>query len=152
MKNAIERAVLEMSEPVAEKLGVYIVDISSKKENGQRYLRIFIDREGGVGLDDCEAFSRLAEQILDENDPIAEAYILEVSSPGADRKLVTEREFRYYIGRQVDVKLYKAVNGIKEFDGILSDFNDDVAVIKTDGAEYRIKKEEAVYIRLHFEF
>lgn len=152
MKNATEKAVLEMTEATAEKLGVYIVDVSSKKENGQRYLRIFIDKEGGVGLDDCEAFSRAAEPILDEKNPIAEAYTLEVSSPGADRKLVTDREFEYYIGRHVDVKLYKAADGVKEFDGILSDFKDGTALIKSGEKEYSVKREEAVYIRLHFEF
>lgn len=152
MKNAIESSVLTMLEPLAAELGVYIVEVSSKKENGQRYLRIFIDKEGGVGLDDCEAFSRAAEPILDENDPIAEAYTLEVSSPGADRKLVTDREFKYYIGRRVDVKLYKAVDGKKEFDGILSGFDDGTVVVTAENEEYRIKKGEAVYIRLHFEF
>lgn len=152
MKNSIETAVMSLAEPIADAMGVYVVDVSSKKENGQRYLRIFIDKEGGVGLDDCESFSRTVEPVLDEKDPIREAYTLEVSSPGADRKLVTEREFKYYIGREVDVKLYKAADGKKEFTGVLSGFNDGVAAVTLNGAEYKIKKEEAVYIRLHFEF
>lgn len=151
MKNSVETAVLNMSEPVAEKMGLYIVDVSSKKENGQRYLRIFIDKKGGVGLNDCEAFSRTIEPLLDEKDPIKEAYSLEVSSPGADRKLETEREFFYYIGREVDVKLYKAIGGEKEFSGILKDYKDGTAVIKADEKVFKIKNKEAVYIRLHFE-
>ena len=152
MKSSTENMVLALAEPIAEKLGLYVVDVSSKKESGERYLRIFIDKEGGVGIDDCEAFSREIDPILDENDPIPEAYNLEVSSPGVDRKLETEREFKYYIGREVDVKLYKALDGIKEFTGILSGFEDDTVFIKYENNEKIIKTKEAVYIRLHFEF
>lgn len=151
MKNSIETAVLSIAETVGEALGVYVVDVSSKKENAQRILRIYIDKAGGVGLDDCEVFSRTIDPLLDKKDLISEAYSLEVSSPGADRKLITDREFMYYIGREVDVKLYKAVDGQKEFSGILEEFNSGVAIINTDGTWLTIKKEEAVYIRLHFE-
>jgi len=140
-----------LAEKVGEALGVYVVDVSSKKENNQRTLRIYIDKDGGVGLDDCEAFSRAIDPVLDEKDPIAEPYSLEVSSPGADRKLVTDREFMYYKGREVDVKLYKAIDGQKEFSGILEEFTDGVAVVKTETSRFEIKKAEAVYIRLHFE-
>lgn len=152
MKNSVEVLVLEMAEPIAEELGVYVVDVSSKKEDSQRYLRIFIDKEGGVSLDDCEAFSRRIEPVLDEKDPIAEAYSLEVSSPGADRKLETDREFNYYTGREVDVKLYKAIDGKKEFSGILESYADKTAAISVDGEVINVKTSEAVYIRLHFEF
>ena len=152
MKNSVEALVLEMAEPISAELGVYVVDVSSKKEDGQRYLRIFIDKEGGVSLDDCEAFSRKIEPVLDEKDPITEAYSLEVSSPGADRKLETDREFNYYIGRDVDVKLYKAIDGQKEFTGTLENYSEKTAVIKTENSTINVKTSEAVYIRLHFEF
>ena len=152
MKNSTENTVLALAEPIAESLGVYVVDVSSKKESGERYLRIFIDKEGGVGIDDCEAFSRAIDPILDEYDPIPEAYSLEVSSPGADRKLETEREFKYYIGREVDVKLYKALDGVKEFTGILSGYEDDTVYIRFEENEKAINRKEAVYIRLHFKF
>ena len=152
MKNSVENTVLALAEPIAEELGVYVVDVSSKKESGERYLRIFIDKEGGVGIDDCEAFSRAIDPILDEEDPISEAYSLEVSSPGADRKLETDREFNYYIGREVDVKLYKALDGVKEFTGILSGYENATAIVKCEDDEIAIKTKEAVYIRLHFEF
>lgn len=151
MKNSVENVVLNIVEPLAEQMGLYIVGVSSKKENGQRFLRIYIDKAGGVGLDDCEAFSRAVEPLLDEKDPIKEAYSFEVSSPGADRKLETEREFLYYKKREVDIKLYKALNGKKEFSGVLEDYKDGTAFIKTESGLFEIKSKEAVYIRLHFE-
>lgn len=151
MKNQAEEKVLALSEPIASELGVYVVDVEKKKEGKTTYLRIFIDKEGGVGLDDCEAFSRTIDPILDEVDPIAEAYNLEVSSPGVDRKLETSREFLYYIGRRVSVKLYKAVSGVKEFDGELISYDGGIVTIRNDeGENISFKKEEAVYIRLYF--
>ncbi len=152
MKNSIEQSVLNLAEPISEELGVYVVDVTSKKEDGQRVLRIFIDKSGGVGLDDCEAFSRAIDPVLDEADLIKEAYSLEISSPGVDRKLTEEREFLYYIGREVDIKLYKAIDNEKEFTGILTDYSDDIITLMVNGKEMKIKKQEAVYVCLHFEF
>ena len=150
MANAIEKAVLELTEELAEKQGVYVVDVSYKKENGERFLRLFLDKPGGVGIDDCEAFSRAAETLLDEKDLIPEAYLLEVSSPGVDRKLRTEREFLWYLGREVEVKLYRAEDGKKEFSGILSEYQDETAWIESEGETIKVPVKEAVYIRLYF--
>ena len=150
MANAVEKAVLELTEELAEKQGVYVVDVSYKKENGDRFLRFFLDKPGGVGIDDCEAFSRAAETLLDEKDLIPEAYLLEVSSPGVDRKLRTEREFLWYLGREVEVKLYRAADGKKEFSGILSDYQDETAWIESEGETIKVPVKEAVYIRLYF--
>lgn len=152
MKNSIEKSVFELTEPIAKKLGMYIVEISFVKENGKRILRIFIDKDGGVGINDCEEFSRAVDPVLDEADPIEEAYSLEVSSPGADRKLETERELLYYTGRKVDVKLYKSICGHKEFTGELCGFSDGIVKIKFEDETIEVKKSEAVYIKLHFEF
>lgn len=152
MKNSAESLVLEIADKLADEMGVYVVDVSIRKEKEDKILSIYIDKEGGVGIDDCEAFSRAIDPILDEEDPIDGAYNLEVSSPGADRKLVTEREFGYYLGREVDVKLYKAIDGEKEFSGILDSYSDGIAFIKTDDGIKEVNKKEAVYIRLHFEF
>ena len=150
MANAVEKAVLELTEELAEKQGVYVVDVSYKKENGERFLRFFLDKPGGVGIDDCEAFSRAAETLLDEKDLIPEAYLLEVSSPGVDRKLRTEREFLWYLGREVEVKLYRAEDGKKEFSGILSEYQDETAWIESEGETIKVPVKEAVYIRLYF--
>lgn len=152
MANRIETLALELSEDTAREQGVYVVDVTYRKENGDNVLCFYIDREGGVGIDQCEAFSRAVETVLDEADPIEQNYSLEVSSPGVDRKLVKEREFLYYIGREVDVKLYAAVDGVKEFTGILRAFADNTAEIEDAGEIKKIPVKNAVYIKLHFSF
>ena len=152
MANKIETLALEIGEGVGENTGIYVVDVSYKKTDGKNVLCFYIDKEGGVGIDDCESFSRAVEAELDRCDPIDGEYSLEVSSPGVDRHLKKEREFLYYTGREVDVKLYKALNGKKEFSGILKKYENDSAVIDTDGEELIIPIKDAAYIRLHFEF
>ena len=148
----IEDAVLEMSDKLAEEMNFSVVDVEYKKEGEERILRVYIDKEGGVGLDDCELFSRALEEIIDKEDPIPEAYSLEVSSPGLDRQLKKEREFLHYLGRQVEVKLYKTLNGKKEFDGILKDYKEKKAYIESDGEIMEIDPKDAAYIRLYFKF
>ena len=152
MANATELKALEKGEMIAEKQGVYVVDVSYKKEGDTYSLCYYIDKEGGVGIDECEAFSKAVEELLDADDFIENEYTLEVSSPGADRKLVKDREFAYYIGREVDVKLYKAENGVKEFTGVLKDYKDKTAFIELDGEIKEIPAKQAVYIRLSFKF
>lgn len=151
MAGAIEQKVFEVADAIAQELGVYVVDVEYKKENKERFLRVYIDRDGGVGLDECEEFSRKFDEVFDEMDIISEAYIFEVSSPGANRVLKTEREFNYYTGRRVEVKLYKAIEGKKEFDGILKKYENKTAVITAKGGDISIPVSEAVYIRLYFE-
>lgn len=151
MANKTEVLAFEIGDKVAEECGVYLVDAQFKKEAGKQYLRLFIDCEGGVGIDDCEKFSRAFGDAIDELDPIEAEYILEVSSPGVDRKLKTEREFLHYLGREVDVKLFKAVNGKKEFTGILKAYENGTAVIEEE-TEIEVNTKDAAYIRLHFEF
>lgn len=148
MANKIEEAALALAEKTAGEMGVYIVDASYA--NG--ILCYYIDKEGGVGIDDCEAFSRAVEVVLDEADIIDKEYSLEVSSPGVDRKLKKEREFLYYIGREVEVKLYAARDGVKEFDGILKGYHDKTAVVEINGEDTEIPVKEAVYVRLKFIF
>ena len=150
MANKTEIKALALSEGIAKEQGVYIVDVTYKKENGEYFLCYYIDREGGVGIDECETFSRAVEEVLDRENFIDDAYTLEVSSPGADRKLTKEREFLYYIGREVDVKLYKAVNGAKEFSGVLKDYKDSTAFVENGGEIMEIPAKSAVYIRLSF--
>lgn len=152
MANKTEATALELAEKTAEELGVYIVDVSYKKEGSDYVLCYYIDKEGGTGIDDCEAFSRALDPVLDAADPIEGNYTLEVSSPGADRKLVKEREFLYYIGRKVEVKLFKAIDGEKEFVGVLKGYADKNAEIeKENGEKISIPVKEASYIRLYFE-
>ncbi len=148
MANKTEQVALALAEETANELGVYIVDVSYA--NG--ILCYYIDRDGGVGIDECETFSRAVEVVLDREDIIPSEYSLEVSSPGVDRKLKKEREFLYYLGREVDVKLYAAMDGIKEFDGILKAYADKTATIEYNGRDVEIPLKDAVYIRLRFIF
>lgn len=152
MANATEIRALELGEKIAEKQNVYVVDVSYKKADDAYSLCYYIDKKGGIGIDECELFSKAVEELLDSEDFIEENYNLDVSSPGADRKLVKPREFLYYIGREVDVKLYKADDGKKEFTGVLSDYHDDTAFVELDGEVKEIPVKQAVYIRLSFKF
>lgn len=149
----IEKKALETGEPIAEKQSVYIVDVSYEKRPDGFALCYYIDSGGGVGIDECEAFSKAVEEELDKLDPIEGNYVLEVSSPGVDRRLVKDREFEYYIGREVDVKLFKALgDGSKEFSGILTDYKNKTAVIARGDAEIEIPVKQAAYIKLSFRF
>ena len=151
MANKTEDIVLAMAEPIAADDGIYIVDVEFKKEAKQWFLRVYIDKEGGVSIDDCERVSRRLSDALDAADPIEQNYCLEVSSPGADRILKKEREFLYYIGREVDVKLYRATDGEKEFSGVLAGYQNKTATIEVKGQTREIPLSEAAYIRLSFE-
>ena len=109
--NNTELKVLPLLEPIVEANGLELVDLEFVKEGVNWYLRVYIDKDGGVNIDDCELVSRALEAKLDEKDPIEQAYILEVSSPGIDRPLKKEADFVKYQGEIIDVKLYTAVNG-----------------------------------------
>lgn len=152
MANKTELLALEVGDGVAEKMNMTVVDAQYKSEDGKKILRLFVDKDGGTGIDDCEAFSREFEKKFDELDPIENEYVLEVSSPGLERKLKTEREFMHYLGREVDVKLYKATDGKKEFSGILKDYKNGEAEIESGGKVFYINTKETAYIKLHFEF
>ena len=148
----IDDRVLEISDGLAEKMSFSVVDVEFKKEGQEKILRVYIDKDGGVDLDDCEKFSRSLEEILDEEDFIEEAYSLEVSSPGLDRQLKKEREFLHYIGREVEVKLYKEQDGLKEFSGILKGFEEKIASIEVSGEVIKVNPKDAAFIKLYFEF
>lgn len=152
MANAAETLAFEIGDKIAEDMGFTVVDVQSVKEGKERYLRIFIDKDGGIGIDDCEKFSRGFETEFDAHDPIEGGYILEVSSPGLDRKLKTEREFLHYIGREVDVKLFKQSEHGKEFTGILTAYENSAVTIDCGGEKITVSPKEAAYIRLHFDF
>ena len=148
----IDDRVLEISDELAEKMSFSVVDVEFKKEGQGKTLRVYIDKDGRVDLDDCEKFSRSLEEILDEEDFIEEAYSLEVSSPGLDRQLKKEREFLHYIGREVEVKLYKEQDGLKEFSGILKGFEEKIASIEVSGEVIKVNPKDAAFIKLYFEF
>jgi len=131
-KRKTEDIVREIAEPIAEEYQVELVDVEYVKEGAAWYLRAYIDKEGGVTIDDCEHVSRKLDKELDRIDIIKQSYILEVSSPGLDRPLKSERDFKRYAGETVEVKLYKPVDGQKLFKGELAGLIDGKVVIKTD--------------------
>lgn len=148
----VDEKVLEISDKLAEEMNFSVVDVEFKKEGQDKILRVYIDKDGGVDLDDCEKFSRALEAVLDEEDFIEEAYNLEVSSPGLDRQLKKEREFLHYIGRKVDVKLYKEQDGKKEFTAILKNYEEKTVSLEVLGEVLKINPKDAAFIKLYFEF
>lgn len=149
----LELAILETAKPVAEENGCYIYDVEYIKEGKARTLRIFADKEdGGISLDECEAISRRMSEILDQSDPIPEAYMLEVSSPGIERRLKEPWHFEKYMGETVDVGLYKAQDGSKIISGTLTAFEDGKIIVETETGEMSIMQSETTGVKLHFDF
>ena len=133
MKNdALVTQIYELVKPIADELNYEIYHIEYVKENGEYYLRIYIEKEGGITLNDCEALSRRVSDLMDEKDPIAEAYFLEVSSPGLNRTLFTEAHYKRFVGREVMVKLAKAIDGKKSIKGILKEVNEENIIVESD--------------------
>ncbi len=139
--DALVEQIRAMVSPIAEELNYDIYHIEYVKENGEYYLRIYIEKEGGITLNDCEALSRRVSDLMDEKDPITDAYFLEVSSPGLNRTLFTDEHLKRFQGREVMVKLSKAIDGKKSIKGILKEANDDYIVIDVDG-EIQIPREK----------
>ena len=133
MKNdALVTQIYEMVKPISDELNYEIYHIEYVKENGEYYLRIYIEKEGGITLSDCEALSRRVSDLMDEKDPIPEAYFLEVSSPGLNRTLFTEAHYKRFVGREVMVKLTKAIEGKKSIKGILKEVNEENIIVEAD--------------------
>ncbi len=145
----VSAAVWQIAEPIAEKLGVEIWDIRFLKEGSDWFLRIFLDKEGGIGIDDCEAFSRAIDAPLDELDPIEQGYCLEVSSPGLERDLTRPEHFEKYIGGKIKIKLIRPVDGVREFKGTLESCDKSRFVLRLDdGSAMDLDKKETSYIKL----
>ena len=125
MKKNIESTIEELVQPIVDARNIEIVDIEYVKEAGQFYLRIYLEKEGGITLDDCAEVSRELNPILDEKDPIKDNYFLEVCSPGLDRPLKKEKDFIRYAGYDVEIKLYKPLNGTKQLEGELIGLTED---------------------------
>ena len=133
MKNdALVNEIYEMVKPIADELNYDIYHEEYVKENGELYLRIYIEKDGGITLSDCEALSRRVSDLMDEKDPIKDPYFLEVSSPGLNRTLFTEEHYKRFIGREVMVKFTKSVDGKKNIKGILKEVNEDSIVVEAD--------------------
>lgn len=142
----------ELARPVVEACGCTLWDVEYIKEAGSWYLRLYIDKEDGVSIDDCEAVSRGVDPLLDEADPIQDPYTFEVSSAGADRPLKKPEHFEAFMGAEVDVKFYKAVNGQKNCTGILAGYDDGNVTLELGGETVTFDKKEIAFVRLHVSF
>jgi ribosome maturation factor RimP len=147
-KTKIESIVEEIALPIVNKFEYELVDVEFVMESKEWYLRIYIDKEGGVTLDDCSNVSRLLSDKLDEVDPISYSYYLEVSSPGIERPLKKERDFIKFAGREIKVKLYKTLDGKKVISGILKGFENNIILLEVNGQEIKIDRDLASSVRL----
>ena len=139
--------------PVMEENGFELVDVEYVKEAGTWYLRAYIDKEGGIAVDDCEVISRKLGEWLDKEDFIDESYILEVSSPGLGRPLKKEKDFIRSMGKDVDVRLYRQIDKQKEFTGALSAYDENtVTLTMEDGSKMVFEKPDIALIRLALDF
>ena len=139
--------------PLMEEHGFELVDVEFVKEAGVWYLRAYIDKEGGIAVDDCEVISRKVSDWLDKEDFIDESYILEVSSPGLGRPLKKEKDFARSIGKDVEVRLYKALNKSKEYTGALEAYDKESVTHKMeDGSQMTFQRADIALIRLALDF
>ncbi|ACX52759.1 protein of unknown function DUF150 [Ammonifex degensii KC4] len=131
----VVEVVSRLAEPLAERLGLELVDVEYKKEGGRWVLRVFIDKPSGVTLDDCEALSEALGEALDVEDPIPHSYSLEVSSPGVERPLKKPAHFQRFVGREVRVSTLAPVEGQRRFTGVLLAADEEGIRLETDGKE-----------------
>ncbi len=143
------KTVWEIVEPIANDLGLKIWDIRFLKEGASWYLRIFIDKDGGVSIDDCVDLTHAINEPLDEADPIEQAYYLEVSSPGVERDLVRDEHFKANLGEKIKVKMIRPIDGQREFSGVLSDYTDgNITITLDDEKGFTFTKKEASWVKL----
>ncbi len=143
----------ELLEPIVAEAGFELVDVEYVKEAGTWYLRAYIDKPGGITVDDCEAVSRKFSDILDEKDYIEDSYIFEVSSPGLGRPLKKEKDFQRSLGEDVEIRTYRPIEGQKEFEGVLKAFDKNtVTIAYEDETEQVFQRNEIALIRLALDF
>jgi len=146
--NKVIEAVAKLAESAAQEAGCSLWDVEYVKEAGQWFLRVYIDRAEGVGIADCERVSRALDPKLDELDVIPDSYTFEVSSAGAERQLKRERDFVQFMGRPVEVKLYRALDGKKEHIGTLAAYEDGNVTIEIKGEARRFEKHDIAVVKL----
>ncbi len=147
-KNTVDR-VCEIIAPYAAELGLQIWDVTFKKEGTDWYLKVFIDKDGGVSVDDCVDLTHAITKPLDEADPISQSYMLEVSSPGIERELKKDEHFEKYIGSPVMLRAIRPIDGVRDFTGVLQEYNDGQIIIRLqDGNELSIGKKDCSYVKL----
>ena len=143
-------SVTELARPVVEQAGCTLWDVEYVREAGTWYLRVFIDQEGGVSIDDCEVISRALDPILDEADPVPDSYVFEVGSAGAERELKRPGDFQQFTGSEVELRLYQPLEGSKSFVGTLKSYDEDGTVTITVGKkDMSFTRAQTAQVRLH---
>ena len=151
-KETYEQKAEALLMPIIEQHNFELVDVEYVKEGSNWYLRAYIDKEGGITVDDCEVVSRAFSDKLDEEDFIEEAYIMEVSSPGLGRPLKKEKDYKRSMGKELEIRTYRAMHKEKEFYGVLKAYDDDSVTIENEQGQQTFQKSEIALIRLAFDF
>lgn len=151
-KEAVEQKTEALLQPILDANGFELVDVEFVKEGSVQVLRAYIDKPGGIRIDDCEAVSRALSDALDEADFIADAYTLEVSSPGLLRPFRKERDFQKALGEEVEFKLFKPYEGEREFIGVLEGFADGVVTVRFDEGNVDFPLKDISMIRRYIDF
>ena len=141
--------ISDLARPVVEEEGCRLWDVEYVREAGTWFLRVYIDKDGGVSIDDCERISRRLDPVLDEEDPISDSYVFEVGSAGADRPLKRPSDFEAFMGSEVEVSLYRPVQGAKSFVGSLEAYEDGAVVIRRGEERIRFEKDQIALVRLY---
>lgn len=144
--------VSQLAKEHVEAEGCSLWDVEYIKEAGSWYLRIFIDKENGVSIEDCERISHRLDKVLDEADPVPDSYIFEVASAGADRELKRPSDFERFIGHEVEVRTYRQIDGQKLFIGVLKEYSDGNISITSGNQDFFFTKQDAAQVRLHVSF
>ena len=151
-KEMYEARTEELITPILERFNFELVDVEYVKEAGEMYLRGYIDKPGGITVNDCEVVSRAFSDKLDEHDFIGESYIMEISSPGLDRPLKKDKDFARSMGKLVEIRTYRPIDKQKEFCGELTAYDGNSVTIDEDGAIRVFDKKDIALIRLYIEF
>ena len=148
----VTELVAKLAQPVVEEKGCELWDVEYVREGSERFLRIYLDKEGGVDINDCEAVSRAMDPILDEADPIPESYHFEVCSAGLERALKRPGDFARFLGSPITVKLYRPRNGLKEIPGVLRGYEEGRVTLEAGKETITFEKSQVALVRLRVEF
>lgn len=152
-RESYEARTEELITPITQRMNFELVDVEYVKEGGTWYLRAYIDKEGGITVNDCEAVAREMNEILDKEDFVEDSYVFEVSSPGLGRPLKKEKDYIRSMGKEVEIRTYRAINREKEFYGVLSAYDEKTVTIEIEAGEnMTFEKSDIALIRLAFDF
>ena len=151
-RETIESRTESLLLPLTEEFGFEPIDVEYIKEGGSWYLRVYIDKEGGITVNDCEAVSRRMSDLLDEEDFIDDSYIFEVSSPGLGRPLKKEKDYIRSKGKEIEIRTYRAIDRRKDFTGVLTAWTDDTVTVVSGEETRTFQKKDIALIRLALDF